>query len=38
LIPTLQFIGTSLGVDCEFCHVEHQMDQDDKKEKGYARE
>ena len=38
LIPTMQFISTSLGVDCEFCHVEHQMDKDDKKEKGYARE
>ena len=38
LIPTMQFISASLGVDCEFCHVEHQMDKDDKKEKGYARE
>lgn len=38
LIPTMQFITASLGVECEFCHVEHQMDKDDKKEKGYARE
>jgi len=38
LIPTMQFISASLGVECEFCHVEHQMDKDDKKEKGYARE
>ena len=33
LIPTMQFITASLGVECEFCHVEHQMDKDDKKEK-----
>lgn len=38
LIPTMQFITASLGVECEFCHVEHQMDKDDKKEKGFARE
>src|SRR6516164_9583771 len=23
LIPSMQFIAASLGVDCEFCHVEH---------------
>jgi photosynthetic reaction center cytochrome c subunit len=38
LIPTMQFISASLGVECEFCHVERQMDKDDKKEKGFARE
>ncbi|HTP67729.1 MAG TPA: c-type cytochrome [Dongiaceae bacterium] len=38
LIPTMQFITASLGVECDFCHVEHQMDKDDKKEKGFARE
>jgi photosynthetic reaction center cytochrome c subunit len=37
LIPTMQFISGSLGVDCEFCHVSHQMDKDDKKEKETAR-
>ena len=37
LIPTMQFITASLGVECEFCHVEHQMDKDDKKEKKNAR-
>ena len=37
LIPTMQFIGGALGVDCEFCHVEHAMDKDDKKEKQAAR-
>jgi len=37
LIPTMQFIAGALGVDCEFCHVEHAMDKDDKKEKQTAR-
>jgi photosynthetic reaction center cytochrome c subunit len=37
LIPTMQFVAASLGVECEFCHVEHQMDKDDKKEKKTAR-
>jgi photosynthetic reaction center cytochrome c subunit len=37
LIPSMQFISASLGVDCEFCHVEHQMDKDDKKTKVTAR-
>ena len=37
LLPTMQFIAASLGVECEFCHVEHQMDKDDKKEKKTAR-
>lgn len=37
IIPTMQFIGGALGVDCEFCHVEHAMDKDDKKEKQTAR-
>jgi photosynthetic reaction center cytochrome c subunit len=38
LIPTMQFIGASLGVECEFCHVGHEMDKDDKKAKKTARE
>ncbi len=38
LIPTMQFIGASLGVECEFCHVAHEMDKDDKKAKKTARE
>ena len=37
LIPTMQFIAGSLGVQCEFCHVEHEMHKDDKKEKQTAR-
>src|SRR5215831_17330810 len=37
LVPTMQFISGSLGVDCEFCHVERAMDKDDKEEKKTAR-
>jgi hypothetical protein len=37
LIPSMQFIAASLGVDCEFCHVEHAFDKDDKKPKLAAR-
>ena len=37
LIPTMQFISASLGVECDFCHVNRQMDKDDKKEKQTAR-
>lgn len=37
LIPTMQFISASLGVQCDFCHVDHEMQKDDKKEKQTAR-
>src|SRR5437763_1707703 len=37
LIPAMQFITASLGVDCSFCHVENHFDQDDKKPKRMAR-
>jgi hypothetical protein len=37
LVPTMQFIAGALGVDCEFCHTQHAMDKDDKKEKQTAR-
>ena len=37
LIPSMQFISASLGVECGFCHVEHHFDQDDKKPKQIAR-
>lgn len=37
LIPTMQFIASSLGVECDFCHVEHEMQKDDKKAKLTAR-
>ena len=37
LIPAMQFIAASLGVECGFCHVENHFDQDDKKPKQTAR-
>jgi hypothetical protein len=37
LFPTMQFISASLGVECEFCHVERAFDKDDKKPKEAAR-
>lgn len=37
LIPAMQFIASSLGVECEYCHVEHAFDKDDKKPKVTAR-
>jgi photosynthetic reaction center cytochrome c subunit len=38
LIPAMQFISASLGVECEFCHVHEKMDSDDKKPKKIARQ
>jgi photosynthetic reaction center cytochrome c subunit len=37
LIPSMQFISASLGVECEFCHVEGKLELDDKKPKLAAR-
>ena len=37
LIPSMQFIASSLGVECDFCHVDHEMQKDDKKTKQTAR-
>src|SRR5258707_4047111 len=37
LIPAMQFITASLGVGCEFCHVEGAREKDDKKPKQTAR-
>ena len=37
VIPTMQFISGSLGVECEFCHEEAAFDKDDKKPKLAAR-
>ena len=37
LIPAMQFITASLGVECEFCHVEGAFEKDDKKPKQTAR-
>jgi len=35
--PAMQFIATSLGVDCTFCHVQGNMEADDKGAKKTAR-
>lgn len=37
VIPAMQFISSSLGVECEFCHVRNAFDKDDKKPKQVAR-
>jgi photosynthetic reaction center cytochrome c subunit len=36
--PAMQFISSSLGVECTFCHVQGKMDADDKPAKKTARE
>jgi len=38
LLPSMQFITSSLGVHCEYCHVENAFEKDDKKPKQTARE
>jgi len=37
LIPAMQFITASLGVECDFCHVRGAFDKDDKKPKQTVR-
>jgi photosynthetic reaction center cytochrome c subunit len=37
VIPSMQFIAGSLGVECEYCHVAHANEKDDKKTKVTAR-
>ena len=37
IIPAMQFISASLGVECTYCHVERAFEKDDKKEKKFAR-
>lgn len=38
IVPSMQFISNSLGVECEFCHVQGAFDKDDKKTKLTARQ
>ncbi|MFL6216398.1 MAG: photosynthetic reaction center cytochrome c subunit family protein [Blastocatellia bacterium] len=38
VMRAMQFFTRSLGVECSFCHVPHQMDKDDKDEKKFARQ
>jgi hypothetical protein len=37
VIPSMQFIANSLGVECEYCHVRGAFDKDDKEKKKTAR-
>lgn len=37
IMPAMQFITASLGVQCDFCHLEKAFDKDDKEAKGTAR-
>jgi photosynthetic reaction center cytochrome c subunit len=37
LLPTMEFITASLGVQCDFCHVERAFEKDDKENKQTAR-
>jgi Photosynthetic reaction centre cytochrome C subunit len=37
VMRAMGFFARSLGVECNFCHVPHQMDKDDKEEKKFAR-
>ena len=37
LLPAMQFIASSLGVPCTFCHVQGRMEADDKSPKKTAR-
>src|SRR6267143_2879070 len=37
LIPAMQFIAASLGVQCDFCHLENACDKGDKETKQTAR-
>lgn len=38
LMPAMQFISASLGVQCDFCHVAGKMEADDKGPKKTARQ
>src|SRR5262245_31568887 len=37
VFPTMQFIAASLNKECDFCHVDHANEKDDKKAKLVAR-
>ena len=37
IFPTMQFITASLGVECDFCHVQGAFEKDDMKNKQTAR-
>ena len=37
VVPSMEFISSSLGVQCSYCHVEGHFEKDDKKPKVTAR-
>ena len=37
LVPSMQFVAASLGVECDYCHVAGAFEKDDKKPKQTAR-
>ncbi len=37
IVPAMQFITASLGVQCDFCHLENAFEKDDKETKQTAR-
>jgi photosynthetic reaction center cytochrome c subunit len=37
LIPAMQFMASSLGIECDYCHVEGHFEKDEKKPKETAR-
>ena len=37
IVPTMRFIASALGVQCNFCHVENHFEADDKPQKKTAR-
>ena len=38
LLPSMQFITSSLGVHCDYCHLENAFEKDDKRPKQTARQ
>jgi photosynthetic reaction center cytochrome c subunit len=38
LIPAMQLVSASLGVECDYCHVQGHFEKDDKKPKQIARD
>ena len=38
LVPSMEFVSSSLGVSCEFCHVRDAFEKDDKTPKKTARQ
>ena len=38
VIPTMRFMAASLGVECNYCHVQDHFEKDDKKPKLIARD